>query len=317
MSHVLITGAGGYIGRALSQAMASRLGTGEIRQLTLVDLSLQGLPTGAGIRPLGGDLGDRAVLEAATTPAPDLVFHLAGITSRAAEEHFEQGLRVNVGHSMALFERLRLQAQAQAQHPVVVFASSIGVYGIPLPAAVDDDTPPAPSLSYGAQKRMVEILLADYSRRGWLDGRSVRLPSVVARPAQAGGALSSFASDLIREPAEGRTYTCPIGPEGQLWLLSLQACVQHLQQAAAAPAQRLPEGRAWNLPALRASAAEVVAALGRRCGPQVAQRVSYRPQPALQAQFAQWPPLRTDIAQRLGMAHDGDLDTLISRALAP
>jgi len=193
----------------------------------------------------------------------------------------------------------------------------IGVYGTPLPAAVDDQTPPAPTLSYGAQKRMMEILLADYSRRGWLDGRTVRLPSVVTRPALVNGALSSFASDLIRELAEGRTYTCPIGPDGQLWLLSLQACVQHLQQAAAAPANVLPAGRVWNLPALRASAAEVVAALCRRYGPDLAQQISYVPQATMQAQFAQWPPLRTDIAQRLGMAHDGDLDTLISRALAP
>jgi nucleoside-diphosphate-sugar epimerase len=310
MTHVLVTGADGYVGRALSRALAQRRGAGT---LTLLDLRLDDAPRGPGIRHVVGDLGDAAVREAATTPAPDLVFHLAGITSRLAEEQFELGLRANVSHAIALFERLRAQARA----PVLVFTSSIGVYGTPLPPAIDDATPIAPTLSYGAQKRMVEILLADYSRRGWLDARSVRLSGVVARPAQAQTALSTFSSDLIRAAAEGRPYTCPIGPDGHLWLLSLPACIDNLLQAAAVPADQLPPGRCWNLPALRASAGEVVQALGRRFGREAADRVRFEPQPALQAQFAQWPPLVTDIADRLGMRHDGDLDTLVQRSIQP
>ncbi len=314
MSHVLITGAGGYIGQALARVLLAQLQAGRLATLTLVDLHLDDdLGHHPGLRCLRGDLGDPAVLDAATDPAPGVVYHLAGITSRLAEENFALGLRVNVGHSMALFEKLR----AQNQQPVVVFASSIGVYGTPLPAQVDDHTAPAPTLSYGAQKRMVELLLADCSRRGFLDGRAVRLPSVVARPAQAQVALSSFASDLMRALAEGRPYTCPVGPDAQLWWLSLPACVEHLCQAATLPASDLPAGRVWNLPALRASMGEMVAALRRRLGPAVDALVRFEPQPALQAQFAQWPPLHTETATRLGHRSDGDLDTLIERALAP
>ncbi|MBC5784642.1 NAD-dependent epimerase/dehydratase family protein [Ramlibacter sp. USB13] len=313
MKNVLVTGADGYIGRAVAHALAQRLAAGDIASLTLTDLALRDAPQAEGVRCIEGDLGDERVLHAATTPAPDTVFHFAGITSRLAEEQFALGLRVNVGHGIALFERLRTAASC----PVLVFASSIGVFGTPLPAAIDDATAPAPTLSYGAEKRMIEILLADYARRGWIDARSVRLPSVVARPAQAQVALSSFASDLIREPAEGRPYASPVGPDAQIWLLSLPACVEHLLRAATVDAASLPPARAWTLPALRASVGEIVDALGRRFGADVAGLVRYAPQPAMQAQFAQWPPLRTGIAERLGMRHDGDLDTLIQRALQP
>ena len=140
-------------------------------------------------------------------------------------------------------------------------------------------------------------------------------PGVVARPAERNGALSAFASDLIREPAQGRKYTCPIGPEGSMWLLSLPACVDSLLHAAAIPAGQLPAGRAWNLPALRATTQEVVRALCRRFGPALAQRVQYQPVASMQAQFAQWPPLATPIGDFLGFRHDGNLDTLIELAL--
>jgi nucleoside-diphosphate-sugar epimerase len=313
MTHVLVTGAAGYVGRALSTALAQRLEHGAIRRLTLLDLTVEGLPSGPGIRLLPGDLSDPALRGAAIAPKVDQVFHLAGITSRAAQEQFDLGLRVNVRDSMALLDDLRQQQPA----PRVVYASSIGVFGTPLPDAVDDTTEPAPTLSYGAQKRMMEILLADLNRRGMIDARCVRLPSVVARPSSGLSALSSFASDLIREPAEGRAYTCPIAADGTMWLLSLPACVQHLLQAADAPAHALPAQRVWNLPALRVTPADVVDGLCRRFGPSLAQRVRYVPDAGMQAQMAVWPPLQTTVADRLGMVHDGDIDTLITRALAP
>lgn len=320
MKRVLVTGAGGYVGRALAARLLAQLRGGALEALTLVDMQLDAAEASAGdarVQLVRGDLGDPAVLAQATAQRPDTVFHLAGITSRQAEDDFALGLRVNLTATVALFELLRAQAQQQGPVPVVVFASSIGVFGTPLPDRIDDHTAPAPTLSYGTQKRMVELLLADHSRRGWLDGRAVRLPSVVARPAAPSGALSAFASDLIREPAQGRRYTCPVGPEGTLWLLSLPACVECLLQAALAEAARLPAGRAWTLPALRASAGEVVQALAGRLGRDPAELVSYQPQPALQAQFAQWPPLATAVADALGQRHDGDLGTLLERALAP
>lgn len=214
MKHVLITGANGYIGQALARAAAKLLAANEIQSLTLTDLAFeeQGYPHLPGLRCISGDLSDKAVLGAVLTPAPDTVFHLASVTSRLAEENFARGLRVNIDGTIGLFEHLRQQGQC----PVVVYASSIGVFGTPLPQQVDDNTPVAPTLSYGTQKRMVELLLADYSRRGFLDGRSVRLPTVVARPMTAETALSSFASSLIDQCAASaaafgrpiRSYGC-------------------------------------------------------------------------------------------------------------
>ncbi len=319
--HVLVTGANGYLGRALASRLCERLAAGALQSLTLVDQVADSdddlrasLPADARdkLHQVVGDLVEPAILEQAVAHRPEQVFHLAGITSRQAQDAFAHGLSVNVGGTMALFERLRLQEH----NPVLVFASSCGVYGPPMPPRIDDDTPLAPQLSYGSQKQMMEILLADYSRRGWLDGRAVRLPSVVARPAPGKAAASSFASDLIRVPALGERYVCPVGPDASLWLLSLPACIAHLLHAAELAADRLPPGRSWNLPALRATTAEVVAALSRRLGRAPEALVDYQPQGAMQAQFAQWPPLVTVTAQRLGFAHDGDLDQLLELALA-
>lgn len=314
MKHIVITGANGYVGRALARALAPRVTAGGILSLTLTDHAFgddacHRLP---GIRLVAGDLCNTAVLAAATTPAPDTVFHLAAVTSRLAEEDFALGLRVNLDASVALFEHLRQQGQC----PVVVLASSIGVFGTPLPLHVDDDTPPAPTLSYGTQKRMLELLLADYSRRGWLDGRAVRLPTVVARPATADTALSSFASALMRALAAGAPYNSPIGPDGWMWLLSLPACVQHLILSADLENSLLPASRVWNLPAQRVQVAELVHAARVRYGPLADAKLSFQPDPDLEEQFALWPPLNTSIAERLGMRHDGDIDTLIKRALA-
>ena len=313
MTHVLVTGAGGYIGHALAARLKAALQARQIASLTLVDLRFAAdAVDSAGLRHISGDIGEPSVLAKATSPAPDTVFHLAGITSRAAQDDFALGLRVNISNTMALFERLRLQSRV----PVVVCASTIAVYGVPLPSAVDDDTPLNPTMSYGAQKQMLEILLADYSQRGWLDGRAVRLSGIVARPGAPNAALSAFASDLIREPAEGRHYTCPVAPDATLWLLSLPACIECLLQAARIAEQLLPAKRAWNLPALRASAGELVQAVGRHLGRDISGLIQYQPQPELAAQFATWPPLLTDIANRLGMRHDGNLDSLVARALA-
>lgn len=312
-THVLVTGANGYVGRALVQRLIE---TRPAATFTLVDLQFDAqaghAASASNVQRIDGDLSDPVVFAQATEQPPSLVFHLAGVTSRRAEDDFALGLRANLMASVALFERLREQGRC----PVLLFASSIGVFGPPLPARIDDRTPPQPALSYGTQKRMLELLLADHSRRGFIDGRAVRLPGIVARPAEASGALSAFASDLIREPAAGRHHVCPVGPEATLWLLSLPACIDALLRAVDMAPGALPPGRVWNLPALRASAAEIVQAVGRHLGRDMMPLVAYEPQAALQAQFAQWPVLETDFADASGQVHDGDLDRLVARALA-
>ncbi|GHC50947.1 hypothetical protein GCM10010096_23760 [Alcaligenes pakistanensis] len=313
MKHVLITGANGYIGQALARAALNRLAANEIQSLTLTDLAFedQRYHQVPGVRCISGDLSDKTVLETVLTPAPDTVFHLASVTSRLAEENFALGLRVNIDGTIGLFEHLRQQGQC----PVVVYASSIGVFGTPLPEQVSDDTPVAPTLSYGTQKRMVELLLADYSRLGFLDGRSVRLPTVVARPLTAETALSSFASSLIHALAAGSPYDCPIGPQGWMWLLSLPACVRHLLMAATIETARLPAGRVWSLPAQRLQVADLVQAAKSRYGLGADAGLRFQSNPQFEQQFAQWPPLTTSIATQLGMYHDGDVTTLIEQAL--
>lgn len=313
--HILVTGAGGFVGAALAARLQQDHTSGlrRFESLTLLD---QRLPRQQAEDPtvlrIEGDIADPAVLDRALKHPPTEVYHLAGITSRAAEAEVALGLAVNVQASIALLERLRQQGHA----PRLVFTSSIGVYGTPLPARIDDDTPTWPALSYGTQKKMVEALVDDYSRRGFVRGLSVRLPGIVTRPGAPGAALSAFASDLLRELAEGRPFVCPVAADATLWWMSLPTCVDNLLRAAAvAHEAALPAGRALNLPSLRASVAEMVDTLARRQGPAVRDRIRYQPDPVLQPQFANWPPLATPWADRLGLRHDGDLDTLLARAL--
>lgn len=308
---ILVTGAGGYIGAALVRRLVQNASHLHIAQITALDINLQGavLPEYPLLRKINGSLRDAETRALALAEAPDLVFHLAGITSGQAEQQFEASFDVNVVATMALFEDLRRLGNA----PRLVQTSSIGVFGLPLPARIDDQTLPTPTLTYGAHKLMMETLLADYSRRGWIDGRSVRLPSVVARPAGPNGASSSFASDLIRELCAGRPYDCPIDAGGTIWLLSLTACIDALLHAARIDAAQLPRTRAWTLPALRASAAQVVDAISSLYGNETVERIRYCPDPALLAQFARWPQLDTSLAESQGFVADKSLPQLLAR----
>lgn len=309
---ILVTGAAGFLGSALVRRLVGYAASLPIAQITAldIDLSAAGLPEHPVLRRIDGSLGDAWIRAQALADAPDLVFHLAGITSGQAQRQFEAGLGVNVLATMAFFEDLRRLGSA----PRLVQSSSIAVFGQPLPAHIDDMTVPAPVLSYGAHKLMMEVLLADYGRRGWIDGRSVRLPSVVARPAPSHGASSSFASDLIRELCAGRSHDCPVDAEGTVWLLSLPACIDALWHAACLEPARLAHSRAWTLPALRASVAQIVGAISERHGADAVRGLRYRPDPALLAQFARWPPLQTPYAHSLGFVADASLDQLLERS---
>jgi nucleoside-diphosphate-sugar epimerase len=198
----------------------------------------------------------------------------------------------------------------------VVFPSTIAVFGPPYPALVDDRTWPVPALSYGAEKLMGEILLAEYTRRGWLRGRSVRLPSIVARPPIRTGAASAFSSELIRELASGRTYVCPVSPDATHWLMSRPCCVDNLLHAGQLPPTSFGPRLVLTLPAVHVSTRQLVEAIAERCGTDVLSRIRYAPSPSLEANFGSFPPLSTAQAEAAGFMSDANVEMLLERALA-
>jgi nucleoside-diphosphate-sugar epimerase len=323
--NLLITGANGFIGRALTSRLLSTARAthashpasfGSIGRLTLMDIGFEGAEIPR-VRRLSGSIADPALLARAFDTPVDVVFHLASVPGGAAELNYELGRQGNVDATIRLLEVARAQAIGSAKPPVFVFASSIAVLGAPLPPQVNDSTPLKPNLTYGAQKLLGEILCNDFSRRGWVDARSVRLPGIVARPPQRTGQLSAFLSDIFRDLAEGRSFVCPIPANSTTWLMSVHCVVDNLLHAATLPASACNDTRVWTLPALHSSMAELVEAIAGVYGHDVLQRVSYASNPALEANFGRYPPLFTPAADAAGFRHDGDLSTLVKQALLP
>jgi D-erythronate 2-dehydrogenase len=310
----LIVGGQGFIG----QALVARLRRGATidgrtaSRITVLDQRVVDRLNDPRMRYIEAEISHRAALEQAIEGGVDCVFHLASIPGGAAERDFELGMKVNLHSTLGLLEVLRLAGGT----PKLVFASSIGVYGVPLPSVIDEHTIALPSLSYGTQKLIGEYLVADYGRRGLVDGRSVRIPGIVARPPSK-GMLSLFLSDLIRELSAGRQFVCPVGPEGMSWFMSRPCIVDNLIHAAQLSAPQLARQRTWLLPVLHLSIAAVVAAIARLYGKEVMSRVSYAPDRELQAQFANYPPLLCPTSEAAGFRHDGSVDNLVQRALEP
>ena len=314
---VLVTGAGGFVGRALvARLLAMSTGAQAARrdlELLLVDRQLRELPDDNRCSHFEGDLGDRALIARAIGSGVDRVFHLASIPGGAAEADFERGLRVNLEATVGLLEALR----GSGSVPRYVFASTIAVYGVPMADVIDENSVPSPSLSYGAHKLIGEILAADYSRRGYIDGISLRLPGIVARPPQAAGLLSAFLSDMLREVAAGNPFVCPVARSGVSWWMSRGCLVDNLLVAADLPRTRLESRRTWLLPVLRASMGEVVSALGKVFGVKVEALVSYRDDTRLRAQFASYPPLSCPDSITAGFRRDDSVESMVQRALEP
>ncbi|OYT89995.1 MAG: epimerase [Burkholderiales bacterium PBB6] len=320
--NVLITGAAGFVGCALArrlQAEAS-LGGRPLQRLILTDLGFGDSPAPGGItQHLAGDLTDAAWLDAALTTALgaepiDVIFHLASVPGGMAEANPALARRVNLDATQWLLARGQQQVEAGGPAPVFVFASSIAVFGA-LPAEVNDDTALRPLLTYGAHKVVGEVLVDDFSRRGWVDGRSLRLPGVLARPPQRTGQLSAFLSDMIREVAAGRSVICPMSPQATTWASSITNVVENLLHAAVVDTAGWGQSRAITLPTVRYSMSELVDALVAQHGPAARSLISHAPQPHIEALFGRFPLLSTPRALAAGFQSDASLAALVTSAL--
>lgn len=309
----MVTGANGFIGRALVHRLLAvgTIGGEPFSKLILLDRQLTDFPDDVRIRRHPGSVADAALLRRVFADGVDVVFHLASVPGGAAEQNYELGYHVNLCAALELLDQLRVLPNA----PVLVYASSVAVYGDELPMAINETTTPRPALSYGAHKWMVEIALTDLTRRGAVKGRAIRLPGIVARPRTQAGLRSAFMSDLLHAYAAGEPYQCPVSIAATAWWMSVECCVDNLLWAANCDDAELNASPICQLPALRLSIAEILRALATRFGEQRQDLISFAPDPDLEALFGRFPLLHTPKATALGFRHDGDADALIGRAL--
>lgn len=301
--HVLVTGAGGFIGQALVRALASGW---RVVATDRAEMDFAELPN---VTVLPGDLDDPTLIAALTAQPLDAVVHLATIPGGAAEADPVLAARINVAASMALIDA----ASAHGNCPRVLFASSIAVFGDPLPAHVDDDTPLTPMLRYGAHKAMVEEWIATMTRRGAIRGLSLRLPGILARPLAPSGMKSAFLSNLFHALRAGQPITLPVSADATSWLLSRRTLISQLERALDLPHD--PADARLTLPALRVVMRDMVNEIARQTGSDPA-LVNHAPDPAIEAAFGSQPPLSTPRADALGLHHDGTLAALVTHALA-
>lgn len=322
--HVVITGANGFVGQALTKQIQSQgcIGEKNVVLLTLLDRQFDLLPVvdtqlnNMVIECHSGDLADDQWLREKLRHSPvDVIFHLASIPGGMAEQNDTLARKVNIDATMTLLEMCKEQTEAIQRKPVFVFSSSIAVFGT-MPDMVNDDTPLKPQMSYGAHKVVGEVMINDFSRRGWIDGRSLRFPGVLARPPAETGQLSAFLSDIIRELAKGHSFVCPMSSEARTWASSLPCIVENLLHGATVAESRLNQQRTFTLPTLCFSMAELVDAIGRVYQQKTDELVRYEPNDRIETLFGCFPPLETAAADRVGFKHDGDLNNLVRRALS-
>ncbi|MDH6158875.1 MULTISPECIES: D-erythronate dehydrogenase [unclassified Janthinobacterium] len=312
---VLITGGAGFLGQRLARQLLAQgqltdsqgqLQT--ISELVLVDVVAAHDFNDARVKVVTGDIADGALMRATIDTQTSSIFHLAAIVSGQAEADFELGMRINLDASRLLLDICR----ELGHKPKVVFTSSVAVYGGQLPEVVQDTTALNPQSSYGAQKAIGELLLNDYSRRGFVDGRVLRLPTISVRPGKPNKAASSFASGIIREPLNGDACVCPVATDLRLWLLSPRGAIASLIAGHELAGASFGASRTVNLPGLSVSVGAMIAALEQVAGADVVARISYAPDPAIERIVKSWPGAwDTARAAALGLTADADFASII------
>jgi nucleoside-diphosphate-sugar epimerase len=305
--HILITGAAGMIGRKLTERLVvdRALHGAPIDKLTLIDIVAPARPAGFSdhIKTRAADLNEPGVAAKAVSERPDVIFHLAGVVSGEAELDFDKGYRVNLDGSRALLEAIR--AAGDGYQPRVVFTSSMAVFGAPFPNAIPDEFHLTPLTSYGTQKAIVELMLADYTRRGILQGVGIRLPSIVVRPGKPNKAASGFFSGIIREPLAGQEALLPVAETVVHTHASPRAAVGFLVHAAGLDRDKLGPRINLNMPGVTCTVGEQIDALRRIAGEKVTARIRRQPDPLIVRIVDGWPH-RFDPKRALALGFRGE-----------
>jgi D-erythronate 2-dehydrogenase len=312
---VLITGGAGLLGAQLAKRLLKQgtLANAKGEQTLITRITLLDVVPAKGfddprVQVITGDIADDTVIDANLTPETQSIFHLAAIVSGQAEADFELGMRINFDATRLILER----ARKNGNRPRIVFTSSVAAFGGELPARVPDTQALTPQSSYGAQKAMGELLVNDYSRKNFIDGRALRMPTVCVRPGAPNKAASSFASGIIREPLNGIEAVCPVSPETPMWLLSPRYAIESLIHGHDIDGALFGSSRALNLPGLATTVSEMVAALERVAGAEVTKRIRWQPDPAIIRIVNTWPgDFDTKRADAMGFGRDASFDDIV------
>jgi D-erythronate 2-dehydrogenase len=310
---ILVIGAAGMLGRKLVQRLArdERLGSERISHLSLVDLGLAepSAALGFAVESTVADLAVPGIAAEIIAARPDVIFHLAAVVSGEAEEDVEKGYRMNLDATRLLFDAIR--ACDRRYRPRVVFSSSIAVFGPPFPDVIDDDHCTTPATSYGTQKAMIELLLCDHARRGFLDGIAIRLPTICVRPGKPNLAASGFFSNIIREPLNGQDAVLPVSTDVRHWFASPRSAIGFLLHAATLDGARLGDRR-LTMPGVSATVAEEIQALRGVAGDEAVRRIRHEPDETIMRIVAGWPrAFEASRALALGFRADADFDEIV------
>jgi nucleoside-diphosphate-sugar epimerase len=318
VTRVLVVGAAGMIGAKLTARLVADGGIGghAIDELVLADVVLPAAVAAPfRVTTRAADLSAAGAAAALVAGRPDVIFHLAAIVSGEAEADFDKGYRINLDGTRALFEAIR--GVGDGYRPRVVFTSSIAVFGAPFPPAISDEFFETPLTSYGTQKAIGELLLADYSRRGFFDGIGIRLPTICVRPGKPNKAASGFFSGIIREPLAGQEATLPVAESVRHWFASPRSATGFLVHAAALDKAKLGDRRNLNMPGVSATVGEELAALAKIAGPKVAARVRRQPDATIARIVAGWPAnFETQRALALGFRADASFEDIVRAHIA-
>jgi len=310
--HILITGAGGMLGQKLARAIAARpvIAGRSVGRLTLADMAAPPVPDREGLSvPLALDIAAPEAPARLLADRPDIIFHLAAVLSGESEADLEKGYRVNLDATRALFDAIR---RLPDYRPRFVQASTLAVYGAPFPDPVPDDFHLAPSSSYGTAKAMAELLLNDFSRRGYLDGIALRLPTICIRPGRPNRAASSFFSGILREPLAGLPADLPVGEDFRHYYASPRAATGFFLHAAEIELAPLGTDRGLVMPGVSATVGEQIEALRRFAGQSAVDLIRRVRDPAVEAIVTTWAGrYEASRARALGFVAEADFDAIL------